>query len=117
MIEFVLSGSHAGLAPAMDRTPPSRRKQETMAHVLARLRGVKLDVIENILIRDASRHAEEGLHLEHLWQNVDDADEVLFLFRVDDLRRARQFVERVHGEARKQDPDANLPVMTFLADS
>jgi hypothetical protein len=86
-----------------------------MDHILARLRGVKLGVIGAVLKRDAPEHAKEGLHLERLWQNVDDVDEVLFLFRTDDLRRARQFVERVHPRARDEDPNVNLPVMTFLA--
>lgn len=87
-----------------------------MAHVLARLRGVKLEVIGSILRADASKHAEEGLYLEHLWQNVDDSDEVVFLFRTSDITHARQFIERVHKQARDQDPGANLPHMTFLAD-
>jgi hypothetical protein len=51
-----------------------------MAHVLARLRNVKLEIIKEILTKDAAEHAKEGLYLEHLWQNVDDQNEVLFLF-------------------------------------
>ncbi len=86
-----------------------------MDHMLARLRGVKLEVIGAVLKRDAPEHAKEDLHLERLWQNVDDVDEVLFLSRTDDLRRAGQFVERVHSRARDEDPNVNQPVMTFLA--
>ena len=86
-----------------------------MSHMLARLRGVKREVIGAVLKRDAPEHAREGFYLEHLWQNVDDAEEVLFLFRADDLPRARQFVERVHARARREDPNVNLPVITFLA--
>jgi hypothetical protein len=78
---------------------------------------VKLDVIAGVLQRDAAQHAAEGLTLEHLWQNADDAGEVLFLFRLTDLERARRFIDRVHGEARRQDPHANLPQMIYLADS
>jgi len=87
-----------------------------MAHVLARLRGVKPEIIAAILKADASEHAKEGLYLEHLWQNADDSDEVLFLFRTSDLIHARQFIERVHKQAREENPEANLPHMTFLAD-
>lgn len=86
-----------------------------MDHILARLRGVKREVIATVLRTDASTHAEEGLYLEHLWQNVDDPNEVLFLFRTDDLGHARQFIERVHAQAREENPSANLPQMTFLA--
>jgi hypothetical protein len=85
-----------------------------MAHMLARLRGVKLDVIKPVLRRDAPHHAEEGLYLEHLWQNVDDPEEVMFLFRIDDVSHVKQFIERVHTQVRKEDPNANLPSMTFL---
>jgi hypothetical protein len=87
-----------------------------MSHVLARLRGVKLDVIGSILKADAPKHAEEGLYLEHVWQNDDDSDEAVFLFRTTDLAHARQFIERVHKQAREENPGANLPHMAFLAD-
>jgi len=60
------------------------------------------------------KHAEQGLHFEHLWRNVDDPDEVQFLFRIDNPTLAKQFIERVHKEALKQDPTVNLPLMTYL---
>jgi len=63
---------------------------------------------------DASQHAAHGLHLEHLWQNADDSEEVLFLFRMDDLGGARGFIQKVHTQALKENPKANLPVMIFL---
>lgn len=85
-----------------------------MANILARLRGVKGEDIKKVLRADAYKHAEQGLYLEHLWQNVDDSEEVLFLFRTDDLSGAKQFVQNVHTQARKEDPTANLPQMTFL---
>jgi len=85
-----------------------------MSHILARLRNVKFDLIESVLKADAPQHAKEGLFLKHLWQNADDSNEVLFLFQTEDLDRARRFIDRVHGEALKKDPHANLPQMTFL---
>ena len=85
-----------------------------MAHMLAKLKGVKVEEIGKVLKADASVHAEQGFFLQHLWQNVDDSEEVLFLFRSDDLNRAKQFVYKVHAQARNQDPHANLPHITFL---
>ena len=85
-----------------------------MAHILAGLRRVKAEEIKEVLKADAARHAEQGLYLEHLWQNVDDPEEVLFLFRTDDLRGARQFVETVHAHALTEDPRISIPQMTFL---
>lgn len=85
-----------------------------MAHMLAKLRGVKFEDIKRVLEADAPQHAEQGLYLEHLWQNADDLEEVLFLFRTDDLSRAKQFIEKVHAQALEEDPNVNLPQMTFL---
>ena len=85
-----------------------------MAHMLARLKGIKPEIIIPVLKADASHHAEQGLRLERLWQNVHDLNEVLFLFKSEDINKAKRFIERVHGEALKGNPDANLPHMTFL---
>lgn len=82
--------------------------------MLAKLRGVKAEDIKGVLKADASIHAGQGLYLEHLWQNVDDADEVLFLFRTTNLGQAKQFIEKVHTQARQENPGAHLPQMTFL---
>lgn len=49
-----------------------------------------------------------------LWQNAADPGEVVFLFRIDDLEHAKQFIEKVHGEALRQNPGATLSQMTFL---
>ena len=86
-----------------------------MAHVLAKLRGARLVDVKAQLDKDAASHAEQGMYLEHLWQNADDSAEVLFLFQVTDLDHCRQLVKKNHALARQQDPAAHLPEMTFLA--
>jgi hypothetical protein len=85
-----------------------------MDHILARLRGVKLEDIKSVLRADAPKHAEQGLILRHVWRNADDPNEVLFIFTTADLDRARKFIESEHAQARKEDTDANLPEMIFL---
>jgi hypothetical protein len=85
-----------------------------MDHILARIRGVKMDDIKSMLKADASKHAEQGLILRHIWHNADDPDEILFIFTTADLNRARKFIEMVHREALKENPKANLPKMLFL---
>lgn len=85
-----------------------------MPHMLARLRGMKPDIIKQVLLNDAPEHSKEGFYLENFWVNDDDEDEVIFLFRVDDLNHAKKFIAKVHGQALKEDPGANLPRMTFL---
>lgn len=85
-----------------------------MAHVLARITGVDILMIKQMLTEHAPLHAKEGLYLEHVWQNLDKVDEVLFLFRADDLEKAKKFIEKTHEQARKENPSINLPAMLFL---
>jgi hypothetical protein len=85
-----------------------------MDHVLARIRGVKVEDIKSMLKADTSKHAEQGLILRHIWRNTDDPDEILFIFTTADLNRARKFIEMVHAETLKENPNANLPKMLFL---
>jgi len=93
-----------------------RKDARAMAHLLASLTGAKPEDLKKTLRADAQKHAEHGLYLEHVWKSVDDANVVLFLFRTTDLGHARQFVEDAHAQARRDDPNANLPRMTFLSE-
>jgi hypothetical protein len=85
-----------------------------MAHILAKLSGVEFEKVKHQLQKDASAHSEQGMYLEHLWKNSDDPNEVLFLFRVDDLNHSKQLMLRTHAEARQKDPNAKLPDVIFL---
>ena len=85
-----------------------------MDHILARIRGVKIEDVKNMLRAEVSKHAEQGLNLRHIWRNADDPDEILFIFTAADLNRARKFIEMEHAETLKESPNANLPEMLFL---
>lgn len=85
-----------------------------MAHVLAKLTGAPLAAVKQQLEHDAAEHAEQGMYLEHLWQNAESSEEVFFLFQVKDLAHCRQRIREMHVRARAQNPNAPLPEMTFL---
>lgn len=85
-----------------------------MSHIIARLTDVEFADVKRQLETDAEEHARQGMHLEHLWQNSDNPNDVLFLFRVDNLENCKQYMEQVHAEAREHDPNANLPATLFL---
>jgi len=87
-----------------------------MDFVLARLTGVNYPAVKAMLQDHALIHAEQGMFLQQIWQNADISDEIQFLFRVDDLARARTFIERSHTAARLQNPDFNLPQITYLSE-
>ena len=85
-----------------------------MPHVLAKLKKVPLEVIREVLAKDKAFHASHGMYLEHLWQNADEENEVLFLFRIDSVENTKALIRKLHSEALAQDPGANLPTMTYL---
>jgi predicted TIM-barrel fold metal-dependent hydrolase len=85
-----------------------------MPHVLAKLKNVPLEIIKDVLEKDKAFHASQGMYLERLWQNADDENEVQFLFRIDNIEQTKALIHKLHSDALAQDPNANLPEMTYL---
>lgn len=85
-----------------------------MDHILARLKGAKIEDIKSVMKADAADHAKQGLVLRHIWRNADDPNEIVFIFTTTDLDSARKFIETAHEQVRRENPDANLPQMLFL---
>ncbi|MEN9908742.1 MAG: hypothetical protein RLZZ540_1891 [Bacteroidota bacterium] len=85
-----------------------------MPHLLAKLNNVPLNIIEEVLEKDKAFHASKGMYLENLWQNADNETEVLFLFKINSIENTKTLIENLHSEALAQNPEANLPLMTYL---
>ncbi|WP_264563631.1 hypothetical protein [Flavobacterium sp. N3904] len=52
--------------------------------------------------------------MEHIWQNADDENEVHFLFRINSIANTKKLIIKLHSKTLEQNPDANLPNMTYL---
>ncbi|HQZ25443.1 MAG TPA: hypothetical protein PLD18_09095 [Flavobacterium sp.] len=85
-----------------------------MPHLLARLRNTPFETIREVLEKDKEFHKLQGMYLEHLWKNVDDENEVLFLFRIDDIENTKTLIQKLHSETLKHNPNADLPAMIYL---
>ena len=85
-----------------------------MPHILNKLTDVDFNAVKKQLETDPPSHAEQGMYLEHLWRNADEPNEVYFLFRVDDLAHCKQLTEKIYAEARRQNPDIQLPEKIYL---
>lgn len=53
---------------------------------------------KRIFYSHAEAHSEAGLRLIHLWQSIDDENNVFFLFEVADIEKARAFVAAPEGK-------------------
>lgn len=85
-----------------------------MAYILAKLKGVPFDDVYQLLKLDAPQHAKEGLDLLHVWKNIDNPNETFFLYKTDNIERAKDFIHRTHSHALRESPNVNLPEITFL---
>jgi hypothetical protein len=73
-----------------------------MGHILARIKGAKIEDVKSMLKADAPKHAEQGLILRHIWRNADDPEEILFIFTTPDLNRVRKSIEMMQAETLKE---------------
>jgi hypothetical protein len=89
---------------------------QTMPHLLATLKNVPLEVIREVLENDKEFHKSQGMYLEHLWQNADNENEVLFLFQIDTIDKTKTLIQKLHSKALLQNPNADLPMMVYLKD-
>ncbi len=85
-----------------------------MPHLLAILRNTPFEIIKDVLEKDKAFHAVQGMYLEHLWKNIDDKDEVLFLFKIDNIENTKSLIQKLHSETLSHNPEAILPKMTYL---
>jgi hypothetical protein len=85
-----------------------------MPHLLATLKNVPLEIIKDVLEKDKEFHKSQGMYLEHLWQNADVENEVLFLFQIDNIENTKTLIHKLHSETLAQNPEANLPAMIYL---
>lgn len=85
-----------------------------MPHLLATLKNTPFETIREVLEKDKEFHKLQGMYLEHLWKNVDDENEVLFLFRIDDIENTKILIQKLHSETLKHNPEVDLPTMVYL---
>ncbi|MFV8369277.1 hypothetical protein [Flavobacterium sp. LB2R40] len=85
-----------------------------MPYLLAKLKDVPIAMIQEILEKEKAFHAENNMFLEQLWQNADDENEVLFLFRINDIAKTKTLIHKLHSESLAKDANSNLPEMTYL---
>lgn len=55
------------------------------------------DAWKSVFDSHSEAHRAAGLTLEGLWRDIDDPNEVIFIFQVSDLEKARAFVSAPAG--------------------
>jgi hypothetical protein len=65
-----------------------------MIAMLCRNRVIDYTRWKAVFDSHAADHQAAGLHLLHLWRDLGDANQVFFVFAVDDLALARSFIDQ-----------------------
>ena len=63
-----------------------------MTYMLSRNRVLDFDRWKAVFAADAEAHRAAGLHFEKLWRNVEDPHEIFFLFAVESVEKAKEFI-------------------------
>lgn len=88
-----------------------------MNYMLCRHRVADFERWNRVFQSHAPAHREAGLHLLHLLRGVDDPNEVIFLFRVDDVKRAMEFTEAPgSADAGRESGVVGVPEIRLLRD-
>jgi hypothetical protein len=89
-------------------------QEPAMTHVLAKLKDVNYHDVREILRTAAPSYVRQGLFLEHVWRDTGNADNVVVLFRTDDLGKAKQVIADVNAEAHEETLPSSEPEVDFL---
>ncbi len=85
-----------------------------MSHILVTLYGIEKDIVEDILHEATHKHKNEGIHLEHIWQNADNDDEVVFLFQAESKKQAESLLEKIMKKTAEYTPLLEPPKVIYL---
>lgn len=86
-----------------------------MTHVLAKIKNIPFPVIKETLEKSKDFYAQQGMHLENIWQNVDKSNEVYFLYKIDNIDNTKSFMQKLHAETIAHNPDADIAELTYLS--
>ena len=86
-----------------------------MIQLICRNKVADFDRWKRVFDSHAEAQRTSGLRVQHVWRNIDDPGEVLMLFQVDNLKKARAFVSSPKvPEAQQASGLIDKPEMYFV---
>ena len=85
-----------------------------MHYILGRHKVDDVESWKKALQSQREAHLKAGLHFEEVWSNVDDPREIFFTFEVDDLPRARSFLQESGALDTDKQRRGEIPELFFL---
>ncbi len=63
---------------------------------------------------DKQSHLQAGLHFQQVWINAEDPNEIFFMFRLNDLEKAKSFLEKAGALDKQKQERGEIPKLWFL---
>lgn len=59
-------------------------------------------------------HLDAGMRFKQVWTNMDDPKEIFFMFELDDVAKAKAFLEKAGALDKEKQKNGEVPELTFL---
>jgi hypothetical protein len=84
-----------------------------MDYILGRHKA-DVEAWRKVVESDKEAHLKAGLHFQQVWINSDDPNEIFFIFRVDDLEKAKAFLQKAGALDKEKQQRGEIPQLWFL---
>jgi len=84
-----------------------------MSYIIGRFK-TDLDKWKEVIESDKKAHNDAGLHFQRVWRNIDDPKEIFFLFEVDDVSKARGFLQNAGALDKDKAKKGEIPELVFV---
>lgn len=85
-----------------------------MQYIIGKFQVENIDAWKQVIERDKPAHKEAGLQFSQVWKNVDNPNEIFFLFEAEDLDRAKLFLKKAGALDKEKQGKGEIPELTFL---
>jgi len=85
-----------------------------MHYILGRHKVEDVEAWKSMMESHREGHVESGLHFQQVWSNADNPNEIFFLFRVDDLNKAKSSLKEAGALDKEKQQRGEMPELLFL---
>ena len=84
-----------------------------MHYILGRFK-IDVEAQKQVIESDKAAHKEAGLQFKQVWKNVEDPKEIFFMFDVENLEKAKSFLQKAGALDKEKQKNDEIPELIFL---
>jgi hypothetical protein len=83
-------------------------------HIVGRFKIQDVEAWKQIIESDKLVHKAAGMHFKQVWKNIDNPVEIFFIFEVEDVNRAKLFLQKAGALDKEKQARGEIPELFFL---